>query len=219
MERATTPQIPKRDDWPSFHTASDSLGGMTCEVETRRVQLLPAWRSSARCRCLVALTAAVVVLLVVGAIAFLVSTDGKTRRKLIEIGSVPIVAALVGWGTNVVALQMTFYPLEFHGFCPNLRDPIFGMPLLGWQGIIPSRGTKMAGMAVDLMTTRLIDVKEVFSRMDPARIAAELEAPLEKLVPKILELLTSSSLFSTGIFSKEWTPFFSAPLAYSTGQR
>jgi len=61
--------------------------------------------------------------------------------------------------------------------------------MFGWQGIIPSKCTKMAAMAVDLMTTRLIDVKEVFSRVDPGRVAEELRAPLEAMTPKILETL------------------------------
>merc|ERR1740130_1389900 len=82
---------------------------------------------------------------------------------------------------------MTFYPLEFHGCLPNVR--LFGMPMFGWQGIIPSKCSKMAGMAVDLMTTRLIDIREVFSRVDPKRVAGELRAPLEAMTPKILDTL------------------------------
>jgi len=63
--------------------------------------------------------------------------------------------------------------------------------LFGWQGIIPSKCSKMAGMAVDLMTTRLIDVREVFSRLDPLRVAGELRGPLEALTPRILETLAN----------------------------
>jgi uncharacterized membrane protein YheB (UPF0754 family) len=50
----------------------------------------------------------------------------------------PIVSAIVGWFTNVVALKMMFYPIEFVGPKP---------PLLGWQGIIPRKAAKMAGIA------------------------------------------------------------------------
>ena len=39
--------------------------------------------------------------------------------------SIPVIAALIGWTTNWLAIKMTFYPLEFVG------KP----PLLGWQGI------------------------------------------------------------------------------------
>ena len=50
--------------------------------------------------------------------------------------SIPIVAALVAWATNWVAVQMTFYPIEFFGV----------RPFFGWQGIIPSKAEKMAGI-------------------------------------------------------------------------
>lgn len=92
-------------------------------------------------------------------------------------GSMPIISAIVGWGTNVVALKMTFYPLEFFGI----------KPYLGWQGIIPSKAGKMAAIAVDLITSRLITVEEVFSRLDPKRIAEELEPALEEVVDSIVE--------------------------------
>lgn len=35
--------------------------------------------------------------------------------------SIPVVSAIVGWGTNVVALKMTFFPIEF-----------FGIPIKTW---------------------------------------------------------------------------------------
>ena len=50
--------------------------------------------------------------------------------------SIPFVAGIVGWATNWVAIKLTFLPLEFKG----LR------PFLGWQGIIPSKAGKMAGI-------------------------------------------------------------------------
>ena len=51
--------------------------------------------------------------------------------------AIPFIAAAVGWFTNWIAIQMTFWPLEFVGY-KKLR--------LGWQGIIPSKAEKMAGM-------------------------------------------------------------------------
>ncbi|MBF0224128.1 MAG: DUF445 domain-containing protein [Desulfobacterales bacterium] len=90
--------------------------------------------------------------------------------------TMPFISAIVGWGTNVVALKMTFYPLE----------PIGKPPFLGWQGIIPSKTAKMAGIAVDVITTKLITVEEIFSQMDPHRVASELEEPLIALIEPII---------------------------------
>ncbi|MBF0351993.1 MAG: DUF445 domain-containing protein [SAR324 cluster bacterium] len=89
--------------------------------------------------------------------------------------SMPFISGIVGWGTNVVALKMTFYPLEFIG------KP----PFLGWQGIIPRKAEKMASLACDLMTSKLISIEEIFTRLDPKRVAAEMEPALLNLIETI----------------------------------
>jgi uncharacterized membrane protein YheB (UPF0754 family) len=82
--------------------------------------------------------------------------------------SMPIMAAAIGYVTKLVAIQMMFRPLEFIGY----------KPFLGWQGVIPRRAAKMAGIACDTMTGQLITPAEIFSRLDPARVAEEIEKPL-----------------------------------------
>ena len=131
------------------------------------------------------------------------TADPKSIHDLISASPawvyvlIPFVAAVVGWATNVVALKMTFYPIEFLGIkvacpsplphdpkktknpppsvlpCPSSRGsqlPCFlqmwqpeNSPLgfIGWQGIIPTKAGKMAGISARLMTEKLIDVKEV----------------------------------------------------------
>lgn len=88
---------------------------------------------------------------------------------------IPFVSGLVGWITNVLALKMTFYPLEYSGLRP-----------FGWQGIVPSRAAKMAKISVDLMADKLINVKDVFSRLDPVIISEIMNPGVEKLSFKII---------------------------------
>ena len=90
--------------------------------------------------------------------------------------SIPLTSAIVGWGTNVLALKMTFYPIEFIGIKP-----------FGWQGIIPSKAKKMSGISVDLWTTKLIDVQELFSQIDPEIIAEEMRPEFDKLSKEIMD--------------------------------
>ncbi len=94
--------------------------------------------------------------------------------------AIPISSALVGWGTNVLALKMTFYPIEFMGIKP-----------IGWQGIIPSRASVMAGKAVDLLTQKLLTVEDRFAQIEPKRIAEEMEPSLilitEQIIHEVLE--------------------------------
>ncbi len=78
--------------------------------------------------------------------------------------SIPFVAGIVGWGTNWAAIQLTFYPVEFVG----------RPPFLGWQGIIPSKAEKMAGIFVDSTMTRLGTLPELFQQMEPKKIADQI---------------------------------------------
>ncbi|MGB0524880.1 MAG: DUF445 domain-containing protein [Flammeovirgaceae bacterium] len=89
---------------------------------------------------------------------------------------IPIINAIVGWGTNWLALKMTFYPLEFLGI----------PPYLGWQGIIPNKAASMAEKSVDMLTEKLIDSVELFERMDPARVAEEMKEEVDALSEKII---------------------------------
>ena len=89
--------------------------------------------------------------------------------------SMPIIAALIGYGTKIVAIKMMFEPLEFFGI----------KPFLGWQGIIPRKAAVMSTIACDTLTARLIKPEEIFARLDPNRIAQELEKPMLPIVEKI----------------------------------
>jgi len=45
---------------------------------------------------------------------------------------IPLVAAVVGWFTNWLAVQMLFYPIQYRGL-PLLRWPEQPLGLIGWQ--------------------------------------------------------------------------------------
>jgi uncharacterized membrane protein YheB (UPF0754 family) len=89
--------------------------------------------------------------------------------------SIPVVAAIIGYVTKLVAIRMMFRPLEFVGI----------RPYFGWQGIVPRRAARMASIAVDTMTRDLISASEVISRLDPDRVAAELDEPMRRATAEI----------------------------------
>lgn len=91
--------------------------------------------------------------------------------------SIPIVSGIVGWGTNVLALKMTFYPLEFWGI----------KPFLGWQGIIPSKAEKMAKISVNLWTTKLVNVRELFAQLEPTQVAEEMRPQFDRISKEIMD--------------------------------
>jgi uncharacterized membrane protein YheB (UPF0754 family) len=90
--------------------------------------------------------------------------------------SIPIVAALIGYGTKLIAIRMMFQPLEFIGI----------KPVFGWQGIVPKRAARMASIACDTMTEQLIKPAEIMARLDPVRIAKEIEKPMLAAVEDIV---------------------------------
>jgi len=115
---------------------------------------------------------------------------GPSLVSTMRYGSIPLIAAVIGYGTNVVALQMMFYPIEFIGFFPHLRLPLksigLDLPLFGWQGVIPMKAKDMAEISVDLMTQKLIKVEEVFSMLEPSEVATELRDMLPDVVTKVI---------------------------------
>lgn len=88
--------------------------------------------------------------------------------------AMPLCMALIGYVTKVLAIRMMFEPIEFRGWGP-----------IGWQGIVPRHAARMASIAVDLMTSRLLSPRDVIDRLDPELIARELEEPLRDTVDEI----------------------------------
>ncbi|MEU8631685.1 DUF445 family protein [Amycolatopsis sp. NPDC048633] len=87
----------------------------------------------------------------------------------------PFIAALIGYVTKRVAIEMMFRPLEFTGV----------KPFLGWQGVLPANAERMAATATEMLTTNLVDPKEIFARLDPEQVAKEIEQPLLRVVEDV----------------------------------
>lgn len=98
-------------------------------------------------------------------------------KDIISLIMMPFTYGFVGWFTNWVALKMTFYPIEFIGI----------PPYLGWQGIIPRKAHKMASKSVDVITTRLLKIEEVFDKVEPEGIESELRPVLSQLIRETTE--------------------------------
>ena len=99
------------------------------------------------------------------------------QSNWILYASMPFVAAAIGYATKRVAIRMMFEPIEFVGW----------KPWLGWQGVVPRNAARMAGVSVDLMTQRLIRPEDIVGRLDPQRVAREIEAPLLNSVQDITQ--------------------------------
>lgn len=92
--------------------------------------------------------------------------------------SMPFVAALIGWSTKIVALEMLYRPVEFKGIGP-----------FGWQGIVPRRAGKVAATTIELLTTNLLKPEELLAKVDAREAVEVLRDPLVRAVEEITEEL------------------------------
>lgn len=99
---------------------------------------------------------------------------------------IPWIAAFVGYITNVIALEMTFWPIQFFGLeLYRYKDEPWG--LFGWQGIIPSKAEKMATISFELFTKRLFNMNEIFHRLDPVRFSQVMGDSLLLMMDTIIQ--------------------------------
>jgi len=85
--------------------------------------------------------------------------------------SMPVMAAVIGYITKLVALEMLYRPLEFRGIGP-----------IGWQGLIPRRAGKVAATTIDLLTENILKPEELLEGIDADEAFEELRAPLESVI-------------------------------------
>lgn len=109
---------------------------------------------------------------------------------------IPWIDGAVGYFTNVLALEMTFAPLEFVGI-PLLRFPDQPFGLFGWQGIIPSKAKKMATISFDLITTRLLDIQAIFYQIDPEKFSEVMDDAILILLDKVINEVAMETMPQT----------------------
>jgi uncharacterized membrane protein YheB (UPF0754 family) len=113
-----------------------------------------------------------------------VSLSSFTTTKQKTTNS-PLIAGIVGYITNWIALEMTLGPLEFFGIeLFRIKEQPWG--LFGWQGIIPTKAEKMASVCFELMTAKLFNIKDIFSRLDPKRFSEVMEDGLLLMMDTIV---------------------------------
>ena len=98
----------------------------------------------------------------------------------IDYGSyllIPFIAAAAGWGTNWLAIKMTFYPLHYVGKFP-----------FGWRGVVPSRIRKFAAGMVDTTIGRIGGLPAMVEAIDMDQVKAYF---LDSATPMIAEAVHS----------------------------
>jgi len=84
-----------------------------------------------------------------------------------------------------MAVQMIFYPTNFWGI-PLIRKEEVPLGLLGWQGIVPCKTRKMSIAMVNMVTTQLLTVSEVFAKLSPQKCAQILGPKVPGVVKDVI---------------------------------
>jgi uncharacterized membrane protein YheB (UPF0754 family) len=111
-------------------------------------------------------------------------------RFLTHLISVPLFTGVIGYVTNWTGVIMLFQPMRFHGLrVPGLRFLYSYLPRrvqvipaithegrFGWQGIIPSRVSKMASISVDKALLKVGSIGDFYREFEPDKIADHIVA-------------------------------------------
>lgn len=126
-------------------------------------------------------------------------------RFLTHLISVPLFTGVIGYVTNWTGVIMLFQPMRFHGVrVPGLRFLYAYLPRrvqvipaithsgrFGWQGIIPSRVSKMASISVDKALLKVGSIGDFYREFEPDKIAdhiaATAQAEIRGVVERIME--------------------------------
>ena len=112
------------------------------------------------------------------------------RRGMLLI---PVVAAFVGWFTNWLAVKMIFYPINFLGIplMQYVEGSTYGFEVLqplglfGWQGIVPAKAAQMSESIVTMVTTKLVNVQDVFMLLSPTEVSSLLLNEVPDMASKL----------------------------------
>ena len=121
----------------------------------------------------------------------------KFLANWVAYALIPVVAGILNWLTNALAVKMIFSPEEYVGLDIK-RFPETPAGFFGWQGIVPCKVRKMSSTMVDLMTSRLLDVREVFGRLDKQKCGECLEPGIDAIAEGVAADLFAASAESSG---------------------
>jgi uncharacterized membrane protein YheB (UPF0754 family) len=96
--------------------------------------------------------------------------------------TIPAVSAVVGYGTNWLAVKMMMYPVEFKGLGP-----------IGWQGVIPANSKKMAKVVVEHSVKRVMTQRELIERIEADKLIDALQHRIEPFVEDIVDEVMSQT--------------------------
>jgi uncharacterized membrane protein YheB (UPF0754 family) len=104
------------------------------------------------------------------------------RPDFWQLAAIPLVATLIGVAGNWLAVQMTFGPTRFVGFGG-----------IGWQGIVPGKAERLAGLLVEHTLGRLTSLYELFLSLEPEKLTRHVIRTVNSRIEDFVEEVVGES--------------------------
>lgn len=101
----------------------------------------------------------------------------SSRPDFWGVVTIPVIAAVVTWVHVWMAMKLVFHPVNFVGI----------PPYLGWQGVVPRRAGKIAGVLVDKTLSKLGSIESIFNDMEPEKIADHLSRSVKDRIEEMTD--------------------------------
>jgi len=129
-----------------------------------------------------------VVILVVYAVNYSGDPDAiHLWLQQLKVISVPLVCMMFTWFHVWLALQMMFFPIKFFGCGQPIVPDWLGLPLNGWQGIVPRKAGVMAERACKAMIGNIVGTEEFMDRIEPAHFFQTLDNVMGSVTTEVME--------------------------------
>jgi len=96
-------------------------------------------------------------------------------KPYFQLGLMPLIGAFIGWGTNLLAIRLIFWPLE------PIRIPILGIEV---QGLIPKRRFDISRSIGEVLEHEIISPEEIIDSMTSEKAKGEIIAFIRNVVAK-----------------------------------
>lgn len=105
--------------------------------------------------------------------------------------AIPIVTGFIGWGTNVIAVKMLFYP----------KKPL-KLVFLSLHGVVPKRKSSLASSIAEIFDRELLSTSDLVDRLRGLEVSEEIHQLIDQKLDRFFERTTEAnpmaSMFLSG---------------------
>ena len=95
-----------------------------------------------------------------------------------------VVSGVPGLTAQVIRIASQYISTSFQGWRLKMY-PNQPLGWVGWQGIVPAKAAVMAQRITDMVTGQLLNVRDVFGRLDPDRVSRLMAPGVDRIATQV----------------------------------